>query len=59
MAIKVTHVLKDGRVLDDESFKGFLVTPESCPGVYAVIDGINRRRIEEYEKSRAKVIKKT
>ena len=51
MAVKITHILADGTVLDD--ITGHLVTRESCPQAYAVIDRINERLEREfYEQKR-------
>ena len=43
----VINILKDGTVIED--LTGYKVTREMLPGLYAVLDQINKRRSEHEE----------
>ena len=38
--IKITNILKDGSVIDD--LRGVVVKYDDCPGVYYLMDRLNR-----------------
>ena len=46
----ITHIMKDGRVLD--SIEGYVVTMKDCPQVYNLIDRLNQEGAKKrYEKT--------
>ena len=47
--MKVTHILKDGRRVDD--ITGHVVKQEDCPVVYHLMDKMNERIIRESKKT--------